>query len=128
MRSILENTIIEKSADSSLTSLADFIEKHGFDSSLGIRLTSLLQLSDDEIRFSTYDLSDIGLLFDALMHVDPDKIDYCLEAAYFFDTVMGDQTKGRKLAVKAKMLLEKKQLEVMDLIATLDDRVSQESV
>jgi len=120
VQAVLEHTSVQTTADESLTRLLTFIETEGFDSALGARLTGLLQLSDDQTRIATYQLKDIGHLFDALLRANPDNVDLFIEAAFFFDLILEDSQKGKTLAMDAQKLLEKKQRELSDLLASLE--------
>jgi hypothetical protein len=117
----IETTTINVSADQSLSVLSEFITEKGFDSGLGIRLAALLQLSNDEAAIQTYELKDIVRLYEALLETFPDNLDHYIEAAYFFDAVIGDREKATELAHQAKNILNEKQIEVKKLLEAIEE-------
>lgn len=120
IKAVLENTPVQNEPDNSLNALTTFIRTHGADSALTIRFASLLQLSNDDALISTFDLHDIGDLYSALLEASPDNIEYCIEAAYFFDFVLGNNQQGKALAGRAQILLIQQQEELEMLITSLN--------
>ena len=112
IKAALDDSKIHDSAETSLSSLSSFIEKHGVDTALGLRLTSLLQLSNEEKDYSQFELEDIEKLFDALIALEPYNVDLYIEAAQFSDAILGDSAKAVSRLTVAQSIISAKQNEL----------------
>lgn len=119
----LKSTSATGSADRSLNNFSEFVEKHGFDTAFGVRLISLLQLSNDEKVYSQYGLQDIEKLFDALVEAQPENIALQIEAAYFYDTVFPNPEKATHHLRQAQEVIQRKQSEMSQLRVSMGGAV-----
>jgi len=117
---VLESTTVKDSADLSLAALVKFVDQQGFDTALGVRLISLLQLSNDDKVFSHYELEDIEKLFDALVAAQPENIGFHIEAVHFYDTVMEKPEKATHHLRQARDVVRKKQAELSQLRQSME--------